>query len=124
MADEAFQKSWSVDVGTLMASTAEKMLSRCCKADVKPLAPTTKATGLNFKLLFECTDCGDVIDITTGKTCRIPLQVQDSGDEADDDEDEDRDAMDRRKQKKRKLTNSRREVIVREVLACLLSGQT
>ena len=102
-------------------SVATNFLSRCCQADVKPIAPRTAVGFHEIKLPFECTGCGDLIIVETGERCRINLDV-DSGDDEEDGAPL-RDSRGRRKGKRRK-TNSRPDSLVRAVLGALLSGQT
>ena len=102
-------------------------MSRCCHADVSPLPPRTKTGGGEpLILVFECSDCGAVINISTGETCRINLSHDpelEAEDAADDDDEADDGTPGSGRKTKRKKTNSRPVHVLREVLACLFTGQ-
>ena len=111
-----------MDVRMVCRDIAAGFLTRCCRADAVPLAPETRVTkGVsgNFLLAFRCEECSAVINVRTNATARLKIADYDSGDE----DEEPLAEAGRRKGKKRKRTNARPEFIVREVLACVLSGR-
>jgi len=122
MASKAFDLYAAMDVRMICADIAAGFLSRCCQANVIPLAPETRvSTGVasNFLLAFRCDACGTVTNVRTNSTVRLALNDGDDEEEAA----EPLDPEEGRRKKKRKHTNSRPEYIVREVIACLLSGR-
>ena len=126
VAEAAFDRSAEVSIRALASSIPRGLVSRCCHADVTPLPPRTKTGGGEpLILVFECSDCGDVIHISTGESARINLRQDDqlAGEDARSDDDEADDGELGSSRKKRKKTNARPVAVLREVVACLLTGQ-
>ena len=123
------------DARTTAANFCKISLSRCCKADYKPIAPGRVMGSHSLTLRFECKKCGTVASAQTGK--RVRLLLEPTGDESDDEPDAadlDRDDDDGeeeeegqrrrgRKRSKRRKTNVRPAETVHLVLSCLLTGQ-
>ena len=126
MANAAFDKSGEMHVATTMSNICEIAVSRCCHRDFKPLPPTLKWTATHcLDLPFECTGCGEHYVVKTGKHVRLRLDADELTDSDEDDEEDrplGRTARGHRKQKKRKLTNSRPLEVAQDVMACLATG--
>ena len=127
-ADEAFNLSGIIDARTTATSIAMQLQHKGCgnAGSLKPIAPRTQVGFHSIVLPFECDACGSLINIETGKRCRINLKV----DSEDEEDDEPAPAAAggggrrRKQQKKRRKTNGRPEEILRAVVGALLSGQT
>ena len=133
-AEEAFNLVSPMHCGVTSASIAKQLKSGCCSAWLKPVAPRTQVGFHAAVLPFECSGCGDLISIETGKRSRLLLFAaggdDEDGDAEDDYESEEDEGQQqqggrrRKKRKKRKKTNSRPEGVVRAVMGALLAGQT
>lgn len=118
-ASAGFDQFCTVDVRELATSIAMNTRSPCCLSEFVPVAPESKMAIRSVMLPFKCSVCEEMINIKTGKSCRINLDVDESASDAEEEfADEGR-----RKQKRRKQTNARPEYIILKVLGCLLAGQ-
>ena len=64
-AADAFDMSACVDIRETAMSIARTFVSRCCKADVKPIAPKVNVGFRNVMLPFQCTKCKMLYDVVT-----------------------------------------------------------
>eukprot|EP00964_Phaeocystis_antarctica_P064071 scaffold38504_cov111-Phaeocystis_antarctica.AAC.5 len=104
------------DVRTLCREICEALQSRCCGADVLPIAPKQVLSSSSSILCFKCTQCDDSFTINGAKRTRLLVDID------EDEQPEDAEEADEAQATKRTKTNARPEDAARSVLGCLLSG--
>ena len=120
------------DAHTTARNIANATLSRCCKANLMPIAPAQTIGSHAMVFLFECEGCGETTRVPTGGKARLLLEP--TGDEEEDarreeeeelDDEEDDDGTTRRKRRKQKArtqTNSRPRETMNLLVSTLLIG--
>ena len=83
------ERAFIGDSRTAARNMANTFLSRCCKANLTPLAPAVMRGGHSLTFLFSCDDCDATIKCDLGKKQRLVREpVADSEEEVSDEDDE------------------------------------